>query len=100
MLRPDTRFSTSESWARAAGPGGAQRYSSRSLRRVWQIQYFSSWMTRMLHRFNESTSGGPENVDYDYHVQLGQLSLLTSSERAMSHLAEVYTGLPMLMRHS
>jgi len=84
-------------WYRSGSEKGLDEYSPRSLRRVWQIQHFSRWMTRMLHRFNESTDAThPENVDYDYHVQLGQLSLLTSSERAMSHLAEVYTGLPML----
>jgi p-hydroxybenzoate 3-monooxygenase len=84
-------------WYRNGSEKGLDEYSPRSLRRVWQIQHFSRWMTRMLHRFNESTDAThPENVDYDYHVQLGQLSLLTSSERAMSHLAEVYTGLPML----
>jgi p-hydroxybenzoate 3-monooxygenase len=88
-------------WYRDGSQTGLDEYSPRSLRRVWQIQHFSRWMTRMLHRFNESTDAThPENVDYDYNVQLGQLSLLTSSERAMSHLAEVYTGLPMLMRHS
>ncbi|GAA3749366.1 4-hydroxybenzoate 3-monooxygenase [Leifsonia bigeumensis] len=86
-------------WYRDGSETGLDEYSPRSLRRVWQIQHFSSWMTRMLHRFDESAEGGhPENVDYDYHVQLGQLRLLTSSERAMSHLAEVYTGLPMLTR--
>ena len=85
-------------WFRSGDESGLDAYSANSLRRVWQIQYFSRWMTRMLHRFNESTSGGPENADYDYHVQLGELSLLTSSERGMSHLAEIYTGLPML-RH-
>ena len=59
-------------------------------------------MTRMLHRFNESAdsaqsdSANPENADYDYHVQLGQLSQLCGSPRGMAHLAEIYTGLPFL----
>jgi p-hydroxybenzoate 3-monooxygenase len=84
-------------WYRTGSQTGLDEYSPRSLQRVWQIQYFSSWMTRMLHRFDESAEGShPENVDYDYHVQLGELRLLTSSQRAMAHLAEVYTGLPML----
>ena len=86
-------------WYRSGDETGLDEYSANSLRRVWQIQYFSRWMTRMLHRFNESTDARhPENADYDYHVQLAELSLLTSSERGMAHLAEIYTGLPMLSR--
>ncbi|MEO6827074.1 MAG: 4-hydroxybenzoate 3-monooxygenase [Microbacteriaceae bacterium] len=82
---------------RTGSETGLSEYSPRSLRRVWQIQHFSRWMTRMLHRFTESADPAhPENVDYDYQVQLGQLSLLTSSQHAMAHLAEAYTGLPML----
>lgn len=83
-------------WYRSGDMGGLDGYSPNSLRRVWQIQYFSQWMTRMLHRFNESVSGDPENADYDYHVQLGELGLLTSSERGKAYLAENYTGLPIL----
>ena len=54
-------------------------------------------MTRMLHRFDESAeSEHPENADYDYHVQLGQLRQLCGSERGMAYLAERYTGVPFL----
>lgn len=84
-------------WYRDGDSGGLDKYSDDSLYRVWQIQHFSAWMTRMLHRFDESVdSQHPENVDYDYHVQVGQLSQLCESERGMSHLAEIYTGLPLL----
>ncbi|MEO6944525.1 MAG: 4-hydroxybenzoate 3-monooxygenase [Lacisediminihabitans sp.] len=84
-------------WYRNGDESGLDEYSPRSLERVWKIQHFSTWMTRMLHRFNESAdSEHPENVDYDYHVQLGQLSQLCGSPRGMAHLAEIYTGLPFL----
>lgn len=84
-------------WFQGGDVSGLDEYSDRSLRRMWQIQHFSSWMTRMLHRSDESAEAGhPENVDYDYHVQLGQLSQLCGSERGMGHLAEIYTGLPFL----
>ena len=84
-------------WYRDGDAAGLDEYSPRSLERVWKIQHFSSWMTRMLHRFTESAeSENPENVDYDHRAQLGQLSQLCDSERGMAHLAERYTGLPFL----
>jgi p-hydroxybenzoate 3-monooxygenase len=86
-------------WYRSGDATGLDEYSPRSLQRVWQIQHFSAWMTRMLHRFNEPAESGQlaeDDYDYDYHVQLGQLSQLCGSERGMAHLAEIYTGLPFL----
>lgn len=84
-------------WFRDGDTGGLDEYSERSLERVWKIQHFSAWMTQMLHRFDAvADPEHPENVDYDYKVQLGQLSELASSDRGMAHLAEVYTGLPIL----
>ena len=84
-------------WYRSGDASGLEEYSPRSLQRVWQIQHFSAWMTKMLHRFNESPdSDHLEEVAFDYHAQLGQLSQLCGSERGMAHLAELYTGLPFL----
>lgn len=84
-------------WYRNGDASGLDEYSPRSLQRVWQIQHFSAWMTRMLHRFSESAdSDRPENADYDYHAQLGQLSQLCGSDHGLVHLAELYTGLPFL----
>jgi p-hydroxybenzoate 3-monooxygenase len=84
-------------WYRSGDASGLDEYSPRSLQRVWQIQHFSAWMTKMLHRFNESPgSEHLEEVAFDYHAQLGQLSQLCGSERGMAHLAELYTGLPFL----
>lgn len=62
-------------------------YSPTQLSRAWQTQYFSTWMTRMLHTFT-----GPDAA-FDHRVQLGQLAQLVGSDRAQSHLAEFYTGL-------
>ena len=64
-------------------------YSETQLSRAWQTQYFSTWMTRMLHAFS-----GPDAV-FDHQVQLGQLAQLVGSRHAQSHLAEFYTGLPI-----
>ncbi len=64
-------------------------YSETQLSRSWQTQYFSTWMTRMLHTFS-----GPD-ATFDHQVQLGQLAQLVASDHAKAHLAEFYTGLPI-----
>ena len=64
-------------------------YSETQLSRSWQTQYFSTWMTRMLHTFS-----GPDAA-FDHNVQLGQLAQLVASDHAKAHLAEFYTGLPI-----
>jgi p-hydroxybenzoate 3-monooxygenase len=64
------------------------RYSDQCLRRVWNVQRFSWWMTSMLHR-------APGGNEFDYRRQLAELDYVTSSRAAMTSLAENYTGLPM-----
>ena len=64
------------------------QYSATALRRVWKGQRFSWWMTSMLHRF-EVEDG------FDYRRQLAELDYLTSSQAAMTSLAENYVGLPL-----
>ncbi|HWE61797.1 MAG TPA: 4-hydroxybenzoate 3-monooxygenase [Chloroflexota bacterium] len=63
-------------------------YSERCLRRVWQVQRFSWWMTSMLHRFEGQGA-------FDRRVQLAELDYVTSSRAAAQALAENYVGLPM-----
>jgi p-hydroxybenzoate 3-monooxygenase len=63
------------------------RYSHACLRRVWRAQYFSYWMTTMLHRTNADDA-------FDYHRQLAELDNVTSSRAAATNLAENYSGLP------
>jgi len=58
------------------------------MRRMWQVQRFSWWMTSMLHRF------GDEN-EFQHRVQLAELDYVTSSRAAATTLAENYVGLPM-----
>jgi p-hydroxybenzoate 3-monooxygenase len=68
-------------------------YSDRALARQWKIQYFSQWMTDMLH------TGGSlmpkDQQDFRYRSQLGQLNYVTGSSHASRGLAEQYTGLPI-----
>jgi p-hydroxybenzoate 3-monooxygenase len=64
-------------------------YSARCLQRVWRVQHFSYWMTRMLHRFADDHDG------FQRQLQLAELAYVTSSEAAARSLAENYVGLPM-----
>jgi p-hydroxybenzoate 3-monooxygenase len=64
-----------------------QRYTDRALMRVWNAQYFSYWMTTMLHRL-------PEAIDFDMARQRAELRSLVQSRAASTYLAEGYTGWP------
>ena len=61
-------------------------YSRTCLRRVWQVQRFSNWMTSMLHRHDDDRFG--------HRLQLAELAYVTGSTAAATTLAENYVGLP------
>jgi p-hydroxybenzoate 3-monooxygenase len=61
-------------------------YSATCLRRVWNVQRFSAWMTQLLHRVD----GDP----FAARTQLAELEYVTSSRAASTALAENYVGLP------
>jgi p-hydroxybenzoate 3-monooxygenase len=62
-------------------------YTSRVLARVWKAQYFSNWMTTMLHAL-------PEASDFDVRRQLAELTAVVDSEHGSRFLADAYTGWP------
>jgi p-hydroxybenzoate 3-monooxygenase len=66
---------------------GLRTYTERGLRRTWQAQRFSWWMTSTLHR---SESANP----FDHKRQLAELDYLVHSQAAMASLAENYAGVP------
>ncbi len=74
----------------AGDAGPLSTYSDRALRRQWKTQYFSRWMTEMLH-----TSGTGPEAEFRYRGQVGQLEYVTGSHYALQGLAEQYTGLPI-----
>lgn len=74
----------------AGDAGPLSTYSERALRRQWKTQYFSRWMTEMLH-----TSGEGTEAEFRYRGQVGQLEYVTGSQYALQSLAEQYTGLPI-----
>jgi p-hydroxybenzoate 3-monooxygenase len=65
-------------------------YSDTALRRVWNAQRFSWWMTSLLHRF-------PDADDYQRRVQRAELAYVTQSLAARTALAENYVGMPLAL---
>ena len=73
----------------ATGDGGPLAdYTRTVLGRVWRAQWFSFWMTSMLHRFDGAS-------DFDLRRQVAELELVTGSPPAATMLAEHYTGIPL-----
>jgi p-hydroxybenzoate 3-monooxygenase len=64
-----------------------ESYSAMALRRVWNAERFSWWLTNLLHRF-------PDDSPFDERARENQLDYLASSESAQASLAEQYAGLP------
>ena len=60
-------------------------YTATALRRVWQAQHFSWWLTTMLHNL-------PDTSAFDRRRQLAELELVTSSRDAATFLAQNYVG--------
>jgi p-hydroxybenzoate 3-monooxygenase len=62
----------------------ADAYSATCLRHVWWAQYFSSWLSRLVH-----ASGDP----YDREIARAELRTLVSRQAARQLLAENYVGI-------
>jgi len=62
-------------------------YSETCLKRVWNAQRFSWWMTSMLHLF-------PDGSPFQRRLQISEIDYVTSSRAASTALAENYVGLP------
>ncbi len=67
------------------GEGSLEQYSPDCLERVWRAEYFSWWMTSMLHRFDEGDA-------MQARLQVAQLDYVTTSRAAATSLAENYVG--------
>lgn len=72
-------------WFRTGETVGLEAYSTTCLRRVWRAEWFSWWMTSMLHRHIDAD-------DFQHRLQLAQLHQLTTSPAAATLLAENYVG--------
>jgi p-hydroxybenzoate 3-monooxygenase len=65
-----------------------ERYSETALSRVWRAEYFSWWMTSMLHTF-------AGNDPFQERLQIAELGYVTTSRPKAVTLAENYVGLPL-----
>ncbi|MDB5962418.1 MAG: 4-hydroxybenzoate 3-monooxygenase [Massilia sp.] len=62
-----------------------QSYTSDALKRVWRAEFFSWWMTRLLHTFDGASS-------FDQMIQRAELDNIVSSRALSTALAENYVG--------
>jgi len=67
---------------------GLDSYSETCLARVWKVQRFSMWMTRLLHR-------DPAHDEFERRLQAAELDYVLASDAARRTVAENYTGLPL-----
>ena len=64
---------------------GVYAYSAHALRRIWQAERFSWWMTSMLHRF-------PNMSPFERRLQRAEFDQLRDSRPAAQAMAAMYTG--------
>jgi len=64
---------------------GLDGYSEAALKRIWRAEYFSWWMTRMLHTFADASP-------FERQVQRAELENVVASRAMSMALAENYVG--------
>jgi p-hydroxybenzoate 3-monooxygenase len=62
-------------------------YSDMALRRVWNAERMSWWLTMLIHQF-------PDEAPFEKRMRENQFDYLLASEHAQASLAEQYVGLP------
>jgi p-hydroxybenzoate 3-monooxygenase len=72
-------------WLDSREDGVFDDYGHRVSEQVWRAQYFSSWLTSLMH-------SAPGESDFLARRRLSELRTLTSSEAGLHYLAEGYTG--------
>lgn len=72
----------------AGNTEGIDLYSERCLRRIWNAERFSWWMTSLMHSF-------PDAGSFDAKVQEAELGYIVRSRAAATALAENYVGLSL-----
>ena len=72
-------------WYRSGCEGLLNSYSTNCLRRVWQGERFSWYMTSLLHTF-------PDDNRFQHRLQQAELDYLSNSKAASAALAESYVG--------
>ncbi|MED5385300.1 MAG: 4-hydroxybenzoate 3-monooxygenase [Pseudomonadota bacterium] len=72
-------------WYRSGSEDLLNSYSANCLRRVWQGERFSWYMTSLLHTF-------PDDNRFQHRLQQAELDYLSNSKAASAALAESYVG--------
>jgi p-hydroxybenzoate 3-monooxygenase len=70
---------------RAGSREALDRFSERSLRRVWKTVRFSTMLTGLLHKF-------PSHTPLERELQLAELEYVAGSRAAQMSIAEQYVG--------
>ena len=73
-------------WYRTGNNDGLETYSETALRRVWNAERFSWWLTTLMHRFETHSP-------FERRMQRAELDYITHSTAAATTLAENYVGL-------
>jgi len=64
-----------------------ERYSDTCLKRVWKTVRYSTYMTNLLHRFEQATP-------FERQLQQAELAYVAGSRTGQAMIAENYVGLP------
>ncbi|MEM7214350.1 MAG: 4-hydroxybenzoate 3-monooxygenase [Pseudomonadota bacterium] len=65
-----------------------ETYSETCLRRVWKVERFSWYLSRLMHHF-------PQHDAFDKKMQRAEFEYIMQSEAASRSIAENYVGLPI-----
>jgi len=71
-----------------------EQYSDIALRRVWNGERFSWWMTNMMHDFGAEVSNGGIDAQMFGRFMTSEFNYYLNSENGRKVIAEQYVGLP------
>ena len=74
-----------EQFYRSGSSERLEGYTASALKRIWRAEYFSWWMTSMLHTFDDASS-------FQRQVQRAELDNVIASRALATALAENYVG--------
>ncbi|MCP3656236.1 MULTISPECIES: 4-hydroxybenzoate 3-monooxygenase [Herbaspirillum] len=74
-----------EDFYRSSSEEGLSSYTEQALKRIWRAEYFSWWMTSMLHTFDDASP-------FQRQIQRAELENVVNSRALSTALAENYVG--------
>jgi p-hydroxybenzoate 3-monooxygenase len=67
---------------------GLDGYCEKALKRIWRAEWFSYYMTTLMHPF-------PDATPFDRAMQVAQLDYVANSIPMQTAIAENYAGMPL-----